>query len=51
MEELILEVHKRNVLWNRQHFRHKDRVTLDKEWNVIAKHTGFPSKYETFYFN
>lgn len=44
MEVLISEIEKRDVLWNKRNPRYKDRHVVHKEWNVVAKNTGFTSK-------
>lgn len=44
MNNLIYEIKNREVLWNTSHPQHEDKVRLDKEWNKVAKNTGFTSK-------
>ncbi|XP_026749507.2 uncharacterized protein LOC113510256 [Galleria mellonella] len=37
VEELIDEVEKRPMLWNRRHLAHSNRAKVDREWGVVAK--------------
>lgn len=45
MELLISEVQKKSVLWNKFDKKYRDRIIVDKEWNIVAKRTNMDSKY------
>lgn len=49
MDQLISEVQKRTVLWNKWDPKFKDRAVVDKEWDCVSKELGISSKLYTKY--